>query len=204
MGEFFLSIDSSLFVFINTNLSNPFFDAIMPAFTDWNRTPIGVGIIVSILIYLNWKGGRKGRIITLLIVVLILCSDQFSSSVLKPLIARPRPCHELEGVRMIRQLRLLVDCGSGFSFPSSHAVNNAALALLFSYYYRRTMAFVIVYAFVIGLSRVIVGVHYPFDIIGGWSIGVGVATLLIYSWKFIGARVPFLAISPEPSSDGIT
>jgi undecaprenyl-diphosphatase len=68
-----------------------------------------------------------------------------------------------------------VPCGSGFSFPSSHAVNHFALAAFFYY----TTPFIpikwrfiwYIWAFSISFAQVYVGVHYPSDVILGGFIG---------------------------------
>ena len=201
MAEFLSSIDAGVFSFINGTLANPFFDAVMPPLTNWNQSAVGLGLAATILALLNWKGGRKGRIVTFLLVVLILAGDQLSSSIIKPLVARPRPCHEVNGAPAVSGIRLLVDCGSGYSFPSSHAVNNVAFATLFAFYYRRFAPVLFFYAFAIGLSRIVVGVHYPSDVLGGALIGGMLAMTLIAIWNRVGGRFAFLAIGPRSTRE---
>ena len=48
--------------------------------------------------------------------------------VVKNFVERPRPCHEVDGARVVEKIHLVVPCGSGYSFPSSHAVNAFAIA----------------------------------------------------------------------------
>jgi undecaprenyl-diphosphatase len=84
---------------------------------------------------------------------------------------------------------MLVDCGPGKSFPSSHAVNNFGVATLFSFYYRKwTWAF-IGWASLVALSRPAVGVHYPSDILGGAIIGCAVAGFVIWTWLNVERRL---------------
>ena len=90
MLDFLRSADAALFTFINGTLANPVFDAVMPPLTDWNKSPIGLGLAIVLLALLCWKGGRKGRIVTLLLLLLIISTDQFSSSFIKSIVARPR------------------------------------------------------------------------------------------------------------------
>ncbi len=165
MIQFFHSlqwIDEKIFFFINLTLANHFFDLVMTALTKKENWYLPGAIIWLFLII---KGGSRGRIFAGLIILAIVFSDQISSSLLKPLIARFRPCKTLEG------FRLLVHCGSKYGFPSSHATNAAAVATIFVYYNRQWAWLWIVLAFLIGFSRVYVGVHYPFDVLAGWLLG---------------------------------
>lgn len=195
MAEFLYSIDKSLLYFCNSTLANQVFDVAMPFLTDLNKMAVGKILYVALWILLMWKGGKKGRIIGLLLIPLITLSDQLSSSVLKKLIERPRPCHYIDGVRIVEHLRLLVDCGSGYSFPSSHAVNNFAAATFFSYYYRKWITVFFSIAGIIGFSRIYVGVHYPADVFCGAVVGVLCAALVIIFWGKIVRRFPNLALT---------
>ena len=177
MSELLLEIDRSLFHFCNQGLRNWFFDAIFPFLTDLNRKPIALVIVGILWLLLLLKGGRHGRFAALLLIPTIALSDQLSSSVLKFLIERARPCHDLANVH------LLIGCGSGYSFPSSHAVNNFAGAIVLSYFLPRwTWAF-FSFAALVAFSRVYVGVHYPSDVIGGAIIGLLIGAAVITSFR---------------------
>ena len=52
------------------------------------------------------------------------------------------------------------------SFPSGHAARSIGLAMTLS-----SSAWPIGWAMIIGLARVVIGVHYLSDVIAGWSIG---------------------------------
>lgn len=197
MAEFLYSIDKSLFYFGNQTLSNPLFDVFMPALTDLNKTWWGLSLYAAAWLLLVWKGGRKGRMVALLLIPVIYSCDQVSSSFIKNLVERARPCHEVDGIPVVEHIRLLVHCGSGYSFPSSHAVNNFGVAAFLSYHYRRwTWAFVL-YAAVVGFSRISVGVHYPSDVVGGAIVGSCCAAILIAVWNLLSHRYPSL----KPMSD---
>ena len=178
MGDAIVSADQQLFYFLNQGIQNWFFDAILPFFTDIHRKPVGIAILAILWFLLLTKGGRHGRIAALLLIPTIALSDQLSSSFLKFLIDRPRPCHELPNVH------LLVGCGSGYSFPSSHAVNNFAAAVVLSYFMPRWVWSFICYASIIAFSRIYIGVHYPSDVLAGAVIGslVGFLVIVVFHW----------------------
>ena len=165
--------DIAFFYLINTGMQNRLFDIIMPFLTNidnW-RVPMA-GVWLGLIIF----GGKKGRIVALLVVVCLACTDQLSSSILKPLFARTRPCKILENVH------LLVNCSSAFSFPSSPATNVFAQAALFSYSYRKLTPLVFIFAVLVGFSRVYVGVHFPFDVLFGAILGVS-STIIVLVCK---------------------
>ena len=194
MGEFLYSLDKSVFVFFNSTLSNPVFDFIMPPLTNWNQSPIGIGIFAAVWLIIFWKGGKKGKIVALLLIPLIAMSDQLSSNVIKSIFTRPRPCHCIDGKSIVEHIHLLVSCGAGYSFPSSHAANNFAFATFISYYYRRWSWLAFVYAGLMGFSRISVGVHYPSDVLGGALVGVACAFFIILVWCYIGRYIEPLSI----------
>jgi undecaprenyl-diphosphatase len=176
--ETLLHIDRQLFHFLNQGLRNPLFDIVLPFVTDLNKKPLALVIVAILWLLLLTRGGTNGRIAALLLIPTIALSDQLNSGWLKFIIERQRPCHELLDVR------LLVSCGSGFSFPSSHAVNNFAGALVLSYFLPRwTWAF-LTFAGVVAFSRIYVGVHYPSDVLAGTILGLAIGGVVIVLFGF--------------------
>jgi undecaprenyl-diphosphatase len=195
MMEFLYSVDTAIFRFCNHSLSNPLFDAIMPPITNWNQSPLGIAIFAAIWLFIFIKGGKRGRTAALLLIPLIYLSDQLSSTVIKSLIARPRPCHLAGGVPIISDIHLLVPCGSGYSFPSSHAANNFAFAALMTIYFRKFWYVFFTYAVLMGFSRISVGVHYPSDVLGGALIGVILSFLVYGIWYYFSRKYPALSLN---------
>lgn len=172
MIDFLYQLDVAAFRFLNRAFANPFFDWLMPMVTEGDnwRIPI-VLIVLAFLVF----GGKKGRITILLLVFTITLSDQISSFVIKPLFSRVRPCFVLD------QVRLLIDQSRSPSFTSSHAANLAAMAMIFSWRYRKQMWLPMGLALFISYSRIYVGVHYPSDILGGWIVGIFCAAFVLFA-----------------------
>lgn len=72
-----------------------------------------------------------------------------------------------------------------FSFPSGHTMLSFAAATILYFYNRRIALILYVLGALIGIARIIAGVHYPLDIIGGAVIGIVVAAGIMYGYQFL-------------------
>lgn len=179
MFDFLQNLDTFVFHFINRSLQNSVFDVLMPFITDLNKQKIVLVIVGLALIVLFLRGGKKGKFAVVALALGILLSDQLNSSFAKFILERPRPCHVLQNVH------LLVGCGSGYSFPSSHAVNNFCGAVILAFFFPRASLWLYLFASVVSFSRVYVGVHYPSDVLGGAVIGIwcGMIVIVAFLWS---------------------
>ena len=85
----------------------------------------------------------------------------------KRVVRRPRPADPRVEVRVGTPSRL--------SFPSAHATSTTAAALLYGRLLGRPLAPVLIPP--MALSRLVLGVHYPSDVVAGSVLGAGVAAL---------------------------
>ena len=134
----------------------------------------GVATIVAFL-YLKKK---QGLLFILTATLTILLADGISENILKPLIARSRPCTTLDFIRNADNFFLnSVHCSPSFSFPSSQTVNLFTLATLWVGFFGKSGWGVFLLAIWVGWTRIYLGLHYPSDILGGIFIGVAVGVL---------------------------
>jgi len=176
MLENIIQIDRELFYFINKDLANSFTHFIMPVVTNVKSW---LPLFAVFCIYQIWKGGSSGRLCVATILLGVLICDQFNSSILKEVFQRPRPCH------FFVDINLLVGCGSGKSFPSSHAANSMMAVTVIALFFRKHKYWLPLLAVLVGISRIFVGVHFPFDIFVGWLVGVGVGFFVYWLTNFL-------------------
>ncbi|MGH3612508.1 MAG: phosphatase PAP2 family protein [Pseudonocardia sp.] len=82
----------------------------------------------------------------------------------KRVVRRPRPDHP--------QVRVLAGTPSGLSFPSAHATSTTAAAIAFGALLHRPLVALLVPP--MALSRLVLGVHYPSDVLAGSALGAAV------------------------------
>lgn len=181
-----VQFDRDLFFAINNGLSNGFFDWLMPILR--NRYT-WVLLYLFIIVFSIKNYGKQGFIMILFLAMTFGISDFISSSIIKPNVQRLRPCNETE---IKTKVNNLVDCGTGYSFPSSHATNHFAIAvfliMMFYHKWKIILPIGILWAASISFAQIYVGVHYPIDILTGSllgsSIGLGMSKILLSNKSF--------------------
>jgi undecaprenyl-diphosphatase len=169
MFESLESLDISLFRAINDGLSHPWLDTFFVIIsTTTYALPLYIaGLIAMIVVGVRNRTTLQGRThlwCVGLLVVTITLIDKASHYLLKELIQRPRPYITLSDVHQ------LMGSGGG-SFPSNHAMNTAAMAVILGWCMPWIRPYAWLYAVLAAVSRVYCGVHYPSDVLGGMAIG---------------------------------
>ncbi len=135
--------------------------------------------LVLIWIFGNqaWRSRSAFLIIGLVILAVLVLIIKFS-------IKRPRPQGEWGGIYRTTDPH---------SFPSGHAARSAALAVMALGIGPAWFAITLcIWAPLVGISRVILGVHYLSDVIIGWIVGIVVGTVAILLMPTMQSLLPFL------------
>jgi undecaprenyl-diphosphatase len=164
--------DQQAFTVINSGLTNPLFDAVMPYLRSgmfW--APLYLFALVFVI--LNYK--IQGLWWSLFLISTVALADLTGNYAFKHVFERSRPCNDPD---FASQVRLLLEhCGSGYSFTSNHAANHFGMATFFFITFRPVFKnwvwIAIIWAFLVGYAQVYVGVHYPLDVLTGALMGIG-------------------------------
>jgi undecaprenyl-diphosphatase len=148
---------------------HPALDGVM-----WLLSVVGRGGIVwlSVGAYTSWRRSRWQDFVTL--GAALLLTTIVADHTLKPAINRPRPFVTDPRVRVIG------GPPSDASFPSGHAANSFAGALVLSATVPEGRIAWWLLAVAIAYSRVYLGVHYPLDVLAGAIVGLSCAGIVLY------------------------
>jgi len=123
-----------------------------------------------VLLVALWLWHRRGRAVAS-VVVLAPAVATAAFTLVKGVVQRRRPA----GALLLHEL--------AFSFPSGHSATAAAVMATLMYVLTRerlvpwgvALALAVVVPLLIGVSRVVLDVHYATDVVGGWCLGLAIA-----------------------------
>ncbi len=197
MMQYLVQLDHALFQLLNSQLINGFFDWFMPFITD---AKTWMPLVLIAWLFFICAGGRQARVLALALLVSVGLTDIICARVFKKAVGRLRPC-AIEQTENFK-CRLLLPKKTSKSFPSNHAANTAAFAAATAVIcgFKPAIPLMIV-AFLIGYSRIYVGVHFPFDVLAGWLVGVAIAVAVS---RFLKAKIPAENCESDKITEAVT
>lgn len=170
--------DYTVWHYLNATWHNGLLDAIVPYIRNqWTWAPLYLFLLVFTLYNFGWKG----FVWCLFFLGTFGIADQLSAHFLKEIFERTRPCNNPELAEVVH---IIVPCGSGYSFPSSHAANHFALGVFMAITLKDKIKniwwWTMIWAAAVAYAQVYVGVHFPFDVFCGGLLGAGVGRLTGY------------------------
>lgn len=186
------SIDNSLFLFFNDTLSNPVFDVVMPFITDSDH--ILYTLLTAYVLYIIFGKNKKQALLFIALAFIVFgLTDAIAYRIIKPLVGRVRPCHPkyfVDGVHMFLQGgHFLQGYKDTLSFPSNHAGNAIGLATFWALCFPKKWFWFVIPGILVAYSRIYVGVHYPFDVLGGTVLGLACASAVFFSYRGIKIKI---------------
>lgn len=162
-----IAMEADILLWIQNNIRN---DVLTPIFKF--VTTLGNAGMIWIVLSVGLLIPKKTRRVGVLALVSLSFSALIDNVILKNVVARTRPYDVIEG------LTSLVGSQKDYSFPSGHTGSAfAAAVVMFRGLPKKYGIPILVFACLMGLSRLYVGVHYPSDVLGGVLIGTGIALL---------------------------
>lgn len=160
--DWLLKFDMETFRYIHLDLSNPFLDVVMLVLSYSGLGQVQAGFV---LLLLAWK---RTRFYVLPLLVTIVVSGTLVAQGLKAIMDRERPSNLM--------IAKPAEAWLSNSFPSGHTTTSVAVAtMLFLITFRSRNAWIgklaLVWALLVGISRIYRGVHWPTDVLAGICAG---------------------------------
>ncbi len=171
--QFLISLDQSVFKVINSLAGkSSVLNWLARVGADDHIIPIVLALMVLLVILIpRDRQAREVAFTCLLCAVIAVVMSMVILFILNSAFFRPRPFTSLSNVHM------LFYHNTDSSFPSNAATIAFVMAISVLMYNRKVGGVMLALAVYMGLARVLCGVHYPLDVVGGAMLGLGSAFL---------------------------
>ena len=184
INAFFYGFDTTVTEFVHKlyDLSAPFFQGLFDFISFLGKDGI-ILILLSIVLTLF----RKTRKVGIVMLLGLAIGALFTNCCLKVLIARPRPYMDSESLFYKYWLVVGQRVESDKSFPSGHTTAAfAAMTGVFLTCNKKYSWTAFIFAFLMGIARIYLCVHFPSDVLAGVIVGV-VSSIIAY---WISKKLP--------------
>jgi undecaprenyl-diphosphatase len=151
-------------------------------------------LLLAIVVGMLLAGRRTRRAVVMALLAFPLANE--TTDVLKAAFRQPRPFQVLDDVI------LRVGWSDSFGTASAHSANYAAVAFVFTYHlgwWGVPWAFM---AFMTGISRIYNGVHFPYQVLLGWTVGCFAGLVIVKTWEaYLRLRQPVREEEPHEPPD---
>ncbi len=171
-----MALDINLFYFLN-NLAGQsrIFDILVVFFAEYFQYLL-IAIFLLLFYFSQYARQKKLRLFWVTVVSTI-GARLGVTELIRFFYHRPRPFVTYQVHQLISE--------NGWSFPSGHSAFFFAMATAIYFYNKKWGIGFFLAAVLMNISRVIAGVHYPMDIIGGAIVGMAVAYIVFYFAELI-------------------
>lgn len=167
-------MNETIFHYLNNlALQNDTFDFLVVFATN----QLGLILLFGLLLFIFSHKHKQTGVRNVAVILSSAVAAWLIAKLIKFSFPMPRPFVALENVN------LLFEHGNIDSFPSGHATFFFGVAVALSFYHRFLGGLYIAGAILIGLSRVIAGVHWPIDILAGYFLGGAIAAFVYWGYS---------------------
>lgn len=129
-----------------------------------------IWLFVALMTFIN----PASRSMSIHLLIALIASALIGQISIKSLVQRHRPCH------LYPHIPLLVPTPHDSSFPSSHTTSAFACSTIIFLFYPSWGILAYFFAFLTGLSRIYLFVHFLSDVICGMLLGIGIGVFIYY------------------------
>lgn len=133
------------------------------------------GVMIAIAVIYFLKQSRKRKIEMAVFAIITLPAIYLMAKIASALYFNPRPF-------VVENFIPLVEHANNNGFPSDHTLLSVAVAMVIFFYNKKLGGMLLFLALLVGIARVLAGVHHVLDIVGSFVIAIIVAFLF---YKFI-------------------